>query len=332
MDFAGLGLDALLDDLLAALPEAQAGGDDGSIAQIMADLRGLLVNTIDLLKPMKGGAVAYLPPTQEAMGMGQTVFRGVSIYHTADTKGYSKKFQKMFETYNGFFEQMQQMAGPDQPQMTFTATYTPNVMQIEGVSIDQYQTQMQYPPEVMQEMGPMMPWMMMLGATGQTGYLATTDDHVIMTTNPDPALVKQALASIKQGGGLGTGGAIQKLRAQALPADPMAEFYLSVGGFVETANMFMAMMMGQPLPIQAPADLPPVAWAMSAQESGVVGRLYVPVAVIEFGKEAFEQGMAMMMGGGPGGPQGGAGRADGSGAGRSDGSGRRSGGPPPAPQ
>jgi hypothetical protein len=160
---------------------------------MMGDLRSLLADTVQIVRPMQGGAVAYLPPGDPAaMGMGQTIFRGVSIYHTRDAKGYSEKFAKMFDGYNHFFQQMQELAAQEQgqgqgqgppPQMNFTATFTPNVMQIEGVTVDQYQTQVQYPPEVMAEMGPMMPWMMMLGATGQTN-----DDHLFVPQQIHPMI------------------------------------------------------------------------------------------------------------------------------------------------
>ncbi len=321
-DFRGVALNQIIDDLVNAFPDDQVGQEgDGDGAKLMGQVMALLKDTADLVRPMKGGAMVYLVPTQEAMGMGQSIFRGVSIYQTKDAEGYSEKFAKVFEGYSNFFVAMQELADEEQPQMTFTSSYTKDVVQVDGVSVDQFQTQIQYPPEVMQEMGPMMPFMMMMGATGQTGYVATSGDHVIMTTHTDPQLIKQALGSIKNRGGLGSVGPIQKLRAQALPQESIFEFYLSVGGIVETANMFMAMMMGQQLPIEVPADLPPVAWAMSAQDSGLVGRLYVPVSVMEFSKNTFEQSMGVMMGGG-GGPNG------------QQNSGRRrsgEGGPPPAP-
>ena len=324
MDLQGLAIGALIeefDQIITALPDNPEG--DGPEVKFLGTMKTLVEDVVEMIKPIKGGAVAYLPPQDLAgMGMGQTVFRGVSIYHTTDAEGYGEKFADVIKGYNNFSQMVQEMAvqehGPDAPQMSFTATYTPNVLEIDGVTVDQYQTQVQYPPEMMQELGPMMPWMMMMGATGQTGYLAVKDDHVIMTTVPDTQLVKSALASIKAGGGLGTNGPIQKLRAQALPADPVMEFYISVGGLVDTGNMFMAMMMGQPLPIEVPADLPPVAWAMGVDEGGLVGRLYVPVEVVDFGRQTAEASMMMMMGGGPPPEDNASG-------------GHRHGGPPPAP-
>ena len=316
LDLRGLAIDKLIDELLAVFPDTQEG--DGQIAKLMGDVKGILSDSAELLRTVKGGAVAYLPPNDPAaMGMGQSIFRGVNIYET-DGKIDGEMMPKIFESYNNLLQQMHALAGDDQPQIAYDVTYTPNVMEIEGVSVDQYQVQIQYPPEMMQQMGPMMPFMAMMGATGQTGYYAATDDHMIMTTVPDPQLVKQALVSIKDNKGLGTQGPIQKLRAESLPTNPAVEFYVSVGGFVDTASMFMGMMMGQPLPVEAPDDLPPVAWAMSVEGSGLVGRMYVPVAILEFGRETYDQTMLMMMGGGA--------TADGG-----SGGGRGTGGPPPAP-
>jgi hypothetical protein len=87
--------------------------------------------------------------------------------------------------------------------------------------------------------------------------------------------------------------------------------YVSVSGIAQTVNQFMMVMGaggGQPM-IEVPADLPPVAFSMSVQDSGVAKRLFVPMPVITFASQTAQNMMGQMNAGQAEQPNNGAGNA-----------------------
>lgn len=293
-NFKGLGIPQLLDELTQRLK----GLDENScLAPAM--------KAVDMARTVQGTAAVYYPPNPESAS--QSIFNAVALYQTPDSQSLVKQIQEYIELINHMslpipqknaFEQdpaldnqpPEEPAGEPQNQpdaFSLSSTYTPAVMEIEGVKIDQYQTQMNFPQEMMMEMGPAAGMMTMLGLTRQSGFVAAKNDHVLITSTTDPQFMKQSLLSLAQNQGLGTHQFITQSRAQALPADPTLEFYISVPGLVQTANTFMVMFGGPPLDV--PNHLPPVAGALSVQDSGLLARFYVPMSVITYCKSLPEQ-------------------------------------------
>lgn len=294
MDLQGLDCGALVDELLAGLPEEQQLGWLGPVIQ----------QGIALARPLKGVASVYYPPSQPG-AMGQNMFTGVAVYHVDDAPAYLRATQKYIEACDAMsFPAAGSGRAADggadgQPQeTTVDATYTPNVLQVDGIQVDQYETRINFPPSAMQEMGPMMPIMMMMGAGGQSGFLAAKGDYVVATTKPDAQLIKRALASLDSQAGLGSRGAIAAVR-RSLPADLTYEMYISVTGITDTANSFMTMF-GMP-PVEAPQNLPPIAMGVAVQNSGVISRLFVPMPVVTFCKDTIDHFSEMSNGNGGGG-------------------------------
>jgi hypothetical protein len=122
-----------------------------------------------------------------------------------------------------------------------------------------------------------------------------------MTMTPDAQLLRETLAGLGRGNGLGSDGPIEQTRSTALPGQETLEAYLSVPGLIGTVNAFMAMMGQQP--IEAPQDLPPLALGYGIEDHGISMRLYVPTKVIRFCKDTATNIMGMM-GGGQQGPDG----------------------------
>jgi hypothetical protein len=302
MNLEGLALKPLIEGVLNRLPANQQGG----VAQVVRA-------ALPLIEKTKSTAAAYYVPPQNAGLMGG-LFQGLTIVETTDAKGYVQAFKDQLTALNQVKIEMPAApaapgadpgaadAQPEGPQaMTFTTQFTPNAIQIEGVTVDQYQLQYSFPPAMMQQMGQMGPMMMMMGGTGQTGYIAAVDDKMVVTTTTLSAdIARQGIAALKAGKGLGTQQTITQVR-QNLTPNPSVEAYLSVSGVMDVANPFMAMM-GVPQ-IQVPQNLPPVGSSMSVQDGGAAQRLFVPSPVVRFVSDTIIPLVRGAAGGGMQGPQ-----------------------------
>ncbi len=301
MDLRGISVQLLVDAVQAKLPQADPAGAADPVTE-------MFTQAMDLFARTKGIATAYTLPAQPGMmGMGGGFMNGVAVYETTDGQAYTESVRRYFESLQGMMEMVNGLndAGVDQPdqhlnpmakqggQFSVDVQYTPNAMMIDGLQVDEYQIQYQIPPEMTEDMGPAGPMaMIMMGGTGQSGYIAAKGNLVVMTTTRDAQVMRQALASTNAKTGLGLDGPIDRVRRGGLPADASAEFYLSIPGLMDGVNMFM-MMFGQQ-PMQVPADLPPIGWGASIQDHGVVSRLYIPIEVVRFCKDVADR--AMMMG------------------------------------
>ncbi len=284
-DLEGSGVMKFFMDLLSAIPD----GDQ--------PLFKMLKQNIAMMDSVQGMAQTMLAPQQLNL-MGGGMFTAVTVVKTADGAGYLKKYAQSLRDMNGLQIPLGPLPNGQPGTMTFSSQYTENAMTVDGVRVDQYGLSYQFPPEMMEMMGPMAPLVMALGMGGQQGYIASTNNHVVMTTSLDAQVVNGALAAVKAGNGLGSRGEFAQIR-EHLPSAPHGEMYLSVSGVMDTVNKFMQMF-GQPA-LAAPADLPPVAFWVSIEEGGLAKRLYVPMPVAQFIKDLAEMAPAMMGGQGGGG-------------------------------
>jgi len=314
MIFKDAGIHQLVEMLGARLPVEQVP----LFAQLIEPEIGLASKT-------NGAAFVYYAPDvnqQQAM-MIPGVPSAVMVVDTTDANGYLALYKTMLEDLNGFTMDLGPVGDPDAPEMaiSFSAVYKPDVLELDGVQVSEYQVQYNLPPSIIQEMGAAGPMVMMAMSqfTSQGGYIAAKGPYVVMTTTTDVTVMRKALSALDQPVGLGSRQTISQVRAEMAGGDPLGESYISIAGIVDFANMFIAMM-GQP-PIPVPADLQPIGMSTRLEDHGVSGRLFIPLSTAQFCKDAALQGM-MMMGGvmGPE-PQG-----DQQGQGSNNGS-----GPPPAP-
>ncbi len=289
VDFVGL-----IQKFLGAVP------DEGPMVGMVAIYKDMM----PMLEQMNGVSSVMYPPDQDAM-MAGGFMNALTVYTVKDAAAFVEAQKVYMQKLNGLSVPMGlPMDGGDPPVMTFTTSYTENALEIEGVQVDQYQMQTNFPPEAMMEMGEMAGFMQMF-AGGYNGYVATKGDKVIMTTALDPQLVTAGLAAADAAGGLGSAGPIAKERPAAIPPSGVMENYLSISGVAQTVNAFMGMMGMEP--IQPPADLAPIAAGAGAADNGLAFRLYLPVDTIKFIADTAMQMQGAMMGpppqgGGPGGP------------------------------
>lgn len=271
-DTKGMGLEGIINSVLAALPE------DNAMVEVYRQ-------ALPLMAKSSGGATAFYTPTADAMMTGGFM-NGLNLYQTSDTAGFITKNKEVIEKMDGMSMPLgQDPMGNDMGNMSFTTGYTSNALNIEGTTIDQYQMQFQMPPAMMQQMGPMA----MMGGQGYNGYVAGKGDSVLMTTSTNTALLTEALKTSVNGGGIGASGTLATIRSQELPKNLVMETYVSMTGIAQTANLFMGMMGGPA--INVPADVPPIASGIGVSDNTVSGALVVPMDTIKFVKDSVMQTM-----------------------------------------
>jgi hypothetical protein len=292
MNLEGLGLKPMIEGMLNRLPANQQGG-------MVQFVRGAL----PLIERTKSTTAAYYVPPQGGGGMmAGGLFQGVTLVETTDAKGYVQAVKDQLAAMNTLKIEMpapapapgnagnggadagQPAAGGEPQAITFVTKFTPNALQIEGVAVDQYELTSTLPPALMQEMGQMGPMMMMMGATGQSGYIAAVDETWVMTTStPSADLARQGLTALKANKGLGTQKLLTQVRENLTP-NAMMEYYLSINGMMDVVNPFMAM--AGAAAIQVPQNLPPVGGSVSVLDGGAAERLFVPAPVVRFINES----------------------------------------------
>ncbi|MEX0776764.1 MAG: hypothetical protein WD042_13760 [Phycisphaeraceae bacterium] len=290
LNFKGIDTKALVADLQKKLQ----GQDVGAMGKIV-------LSKLPLVEKIESYAQAYYVPKQVAMG-GAGLFNGVTVIQTNDAEGLIAGTKEYLTELGKVQIPAGQDANGEPLAMSMTTSYNVGVMKLDDVSVDQYSFSLNMPPQAMRG-NPMAPMMQMLGLTAQSGYIAKRGNHVIVTTGVDAATLQAALNSSKNSDGLGADDVIKEVRQTVLPKDASFEGYLSLGGIANTANLFMVMFGGQA--IQVPANLPPVASGLAIQDSGVAGRTFVPISVMNFVKSTIMQFQAQQQPGpGPGGQDG----------------------------
>lgn len=283
VDARAIDMTSLVEAVLSAFPEDQQN-----------PIMSLYRDSLPLLEQTQSMASAFYAPVRGAM-MGPGMFNTLNVYRVDQPAEFLAEYRQMLEKMNGLEvpvggaggvaagAEMDADAGAEVapgPVVTYRTSYTPNALQIEGKLVDQYQLQVEWPPEMMQQMGQLGPLMSMFGMGGYTGYLAATDEYVVMTTTPDTQLIGAALQGVEETVGIGTGGVVQQVRQDAFEKTPVAEMYLSVQGLAQTANMILPMLGGPA--IEVPADVPPLAMAVMVEDQSVSLRTYVPMRTVEF--------------------------------------------------
>lgn len=274
VDMDALDIASLYRGFIESLPQGQQNPLAQNVEQWMP-----------LIEQVNYCSSVFYAPTEMAM-MSGSILNTVSVVDVDDPEAYLRAFKAYIQAMDG----MKIPAGPNplagpgaegapaELTISYTSNFTENVLQLQGVQVDQYQLTTNLPPEMMQQMGPAAGFMTMF--TNYSGYIAVKDGKVLITTTPDPQLVTKGFQTIEQGGGIGAAGAISRIRDDALPPNASAEAYISVGGIAQAANLFLGMF-GMP-PIQVPADLPPIAAGLGAQDNSAAYRVYVPLETIKF--------------------------------------------------
>ncbi len=265
-------------------------------------MRQLSEKAQPLVERLEGASMAFYAPQMAMMG---NIMNTVSVLQVDDAPGYVQALKTYVQEMNGVEIAASVPADPADPNavaptISYTTTYTDNAMQLQGQQVDQFQMTTNFPPELLQQMGPAAGFAQNMFGT-YSGYVTGKDSTVVMTTILDPQLVSGALEQVGERGGLGAAGAMARLRDAALPPEPVFQAYLGFDGIAQTANTFLQMFGAQPLNI--PADLPPIASGLSIEDNSLAYRIYFPTETIKF---VVDSGMSLQQQfggmGGPGGP------------------------------
>lgn len=181
-------------------------------------------------------------------------------------------------------KQMLQGLGGDKAPAKFTATFTDNEAQVNGVAADGYALALTpgNDPVSMQLMQMMS---IFYGPAGMSGYLAATDGGVYQTMSKNQALLKSALDAGK-GGSLADDAMIKQV-SERLPQGRLAEGYVGIRTILEQAMPFMQMFL--PVQIDLPADLPPVAGGVAVDSGALRATGVVPAQVLKLGGTVFQE-------------------------------------------
>lgn len=179
----------------------------------------------------------------------------------------------------------------------FSTSYQDGATTISNTSIDSWSVRMQFDPNVPEAAQVQMITSTIFGPEGgPSGYVAQTDDGVIMTLSRNSQLMERAISAAREGNGLGTNETMRRI-AEHLPADSTFEGYLNVGGVLRSVGGMMAMM-GMPMQLDLPENMPPVAMGATTNDGGVRTKIFVPTDVMKAVREIVkDMGPAMQPGG-----------------------------------
>lgn len=275
INYQGLGLPELLKQIV---DELQASGD----TTILPLLQGLQ----EIIQHSQAAAAAFNLVPMMAMMSGGNPLVGLSVTQADDPQALINATRDYYRRLAAMQPAPQTAEGApttQPPTPSFTSEYQENVLQLDGTPVDRFSLRIQPPP------GIAAPNMGNLPA--QEGYLAVAESFVVSTATPDIEMLRQGLAAVKAGNGLGTDSLLVRVRQEGLPEDPTFQAYLNTRALADTFNSVLAMMSAPP--IDVPANLPPIGLAATLRDGTLVKRLFVPTAVLEFGGHAFQQIMAM---------------------------------------
>ena len=254
----------------------------------LADMVKTATPTLPLTKKM--ASVYYAPANAAALMTGMS---SVSVIDTTDGVAYGKATKNYFTAMSKIKMDLGEFDGT-KLNFGFSTTFKENALSPEaaanvGAKVDEYVVKLDMPKELMEQMGDAGNMVNMM--LRQTGYIATVDKTVMMTTTVDTNLLKVGVEAMKQNNGLGSTNLIKQVRENGLPANANYEAYINVGSLATLFNQFagLAQMFQADIPeipqIEVPNNLPPLAMGGQIDSGGMSARFYVPMPVITWVKD-----------------------------------------------
>ncbi len=214
------------------------------------------------------------------------------LIEATDGRAFAAAFRNYVDSLNGTEMEIGQLPGPsgrvdpEQPPavIRLTTRYESRVQLIEGINVDQYVVERNFPPQFSAAMGRLFGWIMLFSSREQKGYVAVVDDMVVVTATDDLQLIRKMVLGVSQTGGLGSK-VLFKQTQRHLPSNSAYQWYLSVN---DIANMFdqgVKAMEADFDKIGLRDPLPPIAMGIAADSKGVAKRLFIPMEVLRAGRE-----------------------------------------------
>jgi len=278
----------IINDFTAPImKEVSALGDEGKA----------ITAYVDSLKKMtvaiKGATFGMLVPS----GMlGQD-----SIFQIVETiQGDSKAIG---DAQKALFDNQQEVMKIVQPnsELQQKTTFTPAVKTVDGVTLDQAQTEFSGDPNNPQAAQMQQMMTMMYGPNGMKVLSGAIDDNnrVITVAVSDESIQQLITAAKTKDSALGKSDLVTGVTS-ALPEQKAAVFYLSVDNLLTTGLKY-AGAMGMNLPINLPPNQPPIGVSMGTEGTAVRVDTFVPTQLVKSITAAVIQFQMQMQGGGGGG-------------------------------
>jgi hypothetical protein len=121
--------------------------------------------------------------------------------------------------------------------------------------------------------------MVLFGPAGLSGYMATTQQGVVMTYSRNAGLLDQAVTAAETDAGLRQDPGIRAVSEQ-LPSGRTFEAYIGIRNILETALGMAAMFGAGPMDFELPEELPPVGIGGTTSGGGLRITLFVPAEVL----------------------------------------------------
>lgn len=230
------------------------------------------------------GRYAYNIYAPDMMGGGGLV-RAIARVEATDPAEMKEHMVQAITSFDGHTIP----AGMSGEMISYKTTHRANAGQSEGISYDQFSLSTNFPPEVMEQLGPMAGFVSML--SNQNGYIAADDKSILVTTVPDEALLSEA---IKAGRNKAADPAMVTASRKNLPSNLAMEFFFYPQGLGEIANVLGPMAGLQPIAV--PADLPPISGGLGIENNGLLFRYHVPYETVSFIVDEAQKAMGGGMG------------------------------------
>lgn len=251
---------------------------DGAGEQAAGQAKAMM----DLMNNSNGGAMVLGAPSMQEMSIGAGAFvRSAAFYRSENPARLKRAMADGMKAADGQTTEQEGMT------ITTTTSYRPEARVIEGVTVDEWGVATNIEGEADQQaMQAQMAMSMMFGSNGLGGYLAPTDNGVVMTMSRNSQMLTQTLKTARNGGGLGDSDAIAAISAK-LPENRALEMYIGVDHLLGIGAAFLG---------EIP-EMPPVGIVAASGDGTAEIALHISPRVISKGME-----LGMMFGGGMGGP------------------------------
>ena len=269
-DSSSPGVQSILGMIQASLPE----GQDAQTQAMMA-----------LLTSSSGGSFVMGAPSMQEMTIGAGAFvRSAAYYRSDDPAAFKQGMAQGLKAADGQVTEQEGMS------FTTSTTYRPEARTIEGVTVDEWGVTTNIAGEANEQaMQAQMAMTMVMGSNGLGGYLASSDNGVVMTMSRNSQMLTQALESANNGGGLGTNAELSAISGK-LPDNRAFEMYIGVDRLLGVGAAFLG-----ELP-----PMPPIGIVAASGGNTAEIALHISPAVIAQGMELGTMFGAMGGMGGPG--------------------------------
>ncbi len=256
-------LSTVLDPIMDNLPE----DDFGIVAAMQTAYQGF--------GPTHGVAHAYYTPTPSHLIAGQ-LLRSVTVFDVADADQAAGSIQAVVEQADGTTFPMhlilEAMGIPTTGEMLLpvTTAYQADHEQVAGISVDHFLRTMELPEDFKEQLGSARN--LARNFTHLQGYVAATDERVIMTTVADSALMAQTLELGE--GGISNSTVIADYRETYMPPHLGLEGYLDIQQAFTAFGPFSTLLGGPEIPIYD--GLRPIALGVGYSEGLVHATVVLP--------------------------------------------------------